>query len=227
VPERVRSIDVFCCGGGGGGYVSQTSTSSSRTTTGGTTNTCSCGATSATTNVVYSYTTTVSEASYYCGNGGQLVTQSNISVTPGQEIAIVVGAGGYSMSIAGGSSSAGDVVANGGSGYNSSSSSLYAKGRYYNGGYTSTYYAVYASYEYCSSCNNYIIKAYSLGAERSTTRAGKEWRLAEEGGYAFDDTSRTMYGCGGGYRTQFANCGDGFDGSYSNSSGIVMIKWGK
>ena len=75
VPKGVKKIDVFCVGGGGGGG-----------TQGG---------------YMYTLPTSSGPEEYYTniwggggGGGGYTNTMKNVAVTPGQQLSVVVGAGG-------------------------------------------------------------------------------------------------------------------------------------
>jgi hypothetical protein len=237
VPKGVKKIDVFCVGGGGGGYYQASDYYQTQNTIGGVAYQCSfCGTASSlfVSSTLYYYDTVEREESDQCGCGGSITSQS-ISVTPGSSVSVTVGAGGgYSMYATGGNSSAGSVSATGGKGWYSNISGDEAYGKWYSGSvylywYSPTVGGYFGMCAYCKKSGT-IISYWKTGSVITTYQDAKTYREAKAGGYAFGDTSRSLYGCGGGYRSAFANSGDGFWGygySGTNSSGIVIIKWGK
>jgi hypothetical protein len=223
VPRGVKSIDIFCVGGGSGGNFTFHGPSTGRSSSFGYVTSCSnCGY------VGYgdfSYYDEVSSeySEWYGGNGGKYYTKNNITVTPGQSIAITVGAGtsyGSSVSVSNAgalcTSSSGFTSAAGESGISERTSTYYSKSTVVNNG----------SGYLCSNCGKYTGVRTIYGYTLTTNTLYANVDYARKGGYEFDDTSKQLYGCGGGYRVGSSGSGDG--GSYNDSngySGAVIIKW--
>jgi hypothetical protein len=227
VPKGVKSIDVFCVGGGSNG-TSNTSSECSYSYYGVTylcrNSKCSWaygihgdGGT------VYAQAPYATNTTYNFGSGGKYYTKSNISVEPGQQISITVGAGG-------GTSKAGSLCTS-----DSGSTSAYGTfSKYCSSGYYVEWSLTIpsaglftASTVPCPLCGenmvySFIYTAYVAYRSSSSNIS----RYAQKGGYAYNDTTKGLYGCGGGYRSGYSGSGDG--GTNGNGySGIVLIKWDK
>jgi hypothetical protein len=222
VPKGVKSIDVFCVGGGGAGGPQHS---------------------------YYNGAYQEYEAGYG-GGAGYTKTINGIAVTPGQQISVTVGAGGYfqydntiKSSYGGGSTSIGSFCAA-------------------SGGYRGfTYSAAYdAKFGYGGSgggkgANYYYSSGYNYGG-----LGGKDGADGSGGTYSygfgkgqgtttryFGESSGTLYstgGCGSGAPGSWAgggaNTGDGGRGGSYNldvtngnipgengGSGVAIIKWSK
>lgn len=225
VPSGVRSIDIFCAGasgGAGGEYMLS----------------------------IYSYNS--SAGTYYQkddstsgsdGGGGYTKTQSNISVTPGQQITITVGAKGASgdgdyrnlnggitctnstNGTAGGASSAAisggtTVTANGGSGGRvGSQSSRYSNG--VNGGSGSG----------CGGSNRYTHNHDGSYSGPTTYYDGSNGSDGSNGerAYLFGASGNVVYfgtaGKGQGTTTKAFGESDGTLYGSCGGSGVVIIRW--
>jgi hypothetical protein len=233
VPKGVTSIDVFCVGGGAKGYCDYHAATDSGSYI--YTSYTSCASCNYTTygSRTYIGSATGNFYSYYCGNGGNYYTKTGISVTPNTKLSVTVGAGGTASS--GSTSSSIGSLCTSASGYTA------AFGAYGNTEFKSatTYTGLSGTSYYgkCSSCGKTAMQiTYTTTYYIDITDNYAYSYSAKQGGYAFGDTSKGLYGCGGGYRTGSAGTGDGGDSSSVDTSytttkyaagysGVVMIKW--
>lgn len=223
VPEGVNVMDIFCVGGGGSGR----------------------------TGYLALYSNGADNYEGSGGGGGYTKTVLNAEVTPGQQIAITVGAGGvggrvYTGSMGGASSFGSLCTANGGRGGDSQRGGDGGSG----GGANYLNWQTYPVNELgCAGATDGATNSLNRGSgQGTTTRAfatpgatlysGGGGGCSSSSGYAGGDSTagaggasagsgkvNTGGGGGGGLGTPWQSGGYGVGYSGSGGSGVVIVRW--